>query len=149
MCIRDRASTVTATLKVTGQIDAVRDGTSITLTPAYKNTLRKPDSLGTVQIYSSADQYTEPVTDLFEVRSNDNGGFVITRAEGVQLNTKLKYRAVLTNSFDGIPVTSTPVALRMILGASKITLDAQNAALYLLDKNSRADFRVFLSLIHI
>lgn len=138
---KEQASAVTAKLKAAGQIDAVRDSTSITMTPTYKNALRKPDG-ETIQIYSSEDQYKEPVTDLFRVESNGNGGFVITRAEGSQLNAKLKYRAVLTASFGEVTVTSAPVVLKLTMGSVKLTIDAPNPALYTVDKNSRASFRL-------
>ena len=138
----ENKSTVTATLKAAGQLDVIRDSTAITVTPTYKNVLRVPNTYWRMDIYSSADNYVTPVTDLFHVEKTDSGSFVITRAEGAQINPKLKYRAVLTSKFAEVTVVSAPVALKLTAGSAKITAQVSDSALYAADKNSRVDFRL-------
>ena len=138
----ENKSTVTATLKAVGQLDVIRDSTAITVTPTYKNVLRVPNTYWRMDIYSSADNYVTPVTDLFHVEKTDSGSFVITRAEGAQINPKLKYRAVLTSKFAEVTVVSAPVALKLTAGSAKITAQVSDSALYAADKNSRVDFRL-------
>ena len=138
----ENKSTVTATLKAAGQLDVIRDSTAITVTPTYKNVLRVPNTYWRMDIYSSADNYVTPVTGLFHVEKTDSGSFVITRAEGAQINPKLKYRAVLTSRFAEATVVSAPVALKLTAGSAKITAQVSDSALYAADKNSRVDFRL-------
>ena len=138
----ENKSTVTATLKAAGQLDVIRDSTAITVTPTYKIVLRVPNTYWRMDIYSSADNYVTPVTDLFHVEKTDSGSFVITRAEGAQINPKLKYRAVLTRKFAEVTVVSAPVALKLTAGSAKITAQVSDSALYAADKNSRVDFRL-------
>lgn len=138
----ENKSAVTATLKAAGQLDVVRDSTAITVTPTYKNVLRVPNTYWRMDIYSSADNYATPVTGMFHVEKTESGSFAITRAEGAQINAKLKYRAVLTSKFVNVTVKSSPIALKVTAGSAKITAQASGSALYAADKNSRADFRL-------
>ncbi|MDY3225228.1 MAG: leucine-rich repeat protein [Candidatus Faecousia sp.] len=133
---------ISAALKLSGSIDVNRDDTAITLTPTYRNCQRLPDAEETIRIYSSADGYTSEITGQFAVRQLDSDAFVISRKKDCPLNSKLKYRAVLTTSMGGVTVTSSPVTLKVSAGSAKITLDASNAVLYASDRYSRAVFRL-------
>ena len=133
-------SGVTASLTARGGIDVIRDGSAITLRPVYKNCGEVARREEEIRIFCSADQYTQPVTGLFDIRRDDQGGFVVTKAPGAELDRSRKYTAVLYASFGDVMVTSAPAVLKLGMGSAKLSLTPVEGTLLTMDRNSRTEF---------
>ncbi len=133
-------SGVTASLTARGGIDVIRDGSAITLRPVYKNCGEVARREEEIRIFCSADQYTQPVTGLFDIRRDDKGGFVVTKAPGAELDRSRKYTAVLYASFGDVMVTSAPAVLKLGMGSAKLSLTPVEGTLLTMDRNSRTEF---------
>lgn len=131
-------SKVTASLKAGGTIDVIRDASSVTVRPTYKNYAGLTPLEKVLTIFSSADgkTYTEDVTSRFRITPNADGSYTVTKQPGEQLNTALKYRAVLT--LPGVE-NSDPayVSLTVKSGSAPIKLSG-TAVLYRNDRFSRS-----------
>ena len=131
-------SKVTASLKASGAIDVIRDGSCVTVRPTYKNYAGVTPLEKVLTIFSSADgkTYTTDVTSRFLITPNGDGSFTVAKQPGEQLNTALKYRAVLT--LPGVE-NSDPayVSLTVKSGSAPIKLSG-TAALYRNDRFSRS-----------
>ena len=129
----------TVSLKTGGAIDVIREGTSILVTPAYKNCmdLQKEEKLN---VYSSADQFTTPVEGLFHIEKDDLGRFVLTAAPG--LDHTRTYKVELENTVSGVTVKSAKVSVKVKMGSAKLTLAADGTTLFGNDCNDRIGFRI-------
>jgi len=131
-------SGVTASLKISGTLDVIRDSTFVTVTPAYKNYVGQSALEKTVTVRASRNgkQYTEDVTELFRIQWQEKGGFTVAKAPGAQLDTGLKYRVEL--SFPEAPGSAAAVkALTVKSGKASVKLGGE-AELYRADQYSRA-----------
>ena len=135
-------STITASLKVSGKIDVIRDGSAVTVTPSYKNCLTGTKKTEKVFIFSSRDGYTEDVSHLFEINPNGKGGHSITRAEGAQLDHTLKYKVKVVTTIGNTNVESAKVSMSVAMGSAALTLAAENTTLFAKDRNDRAVFQL-------
>ena len=127
-------STVTATLKVKGTLDVIRDGSAVTVTPAYKNCAADTRRVEKLIILDSANT---DVTALFRIDRNANGTYTVTKAKGAQLELTQKYQAKLLTTFgDAPPVESKPVKLTVKMGTAKLTPQI-DGTLFTDDRNSR------------
>lgn len=135
-------STVTASLKTKGSIDVIRDGTSVTVTPAYKNYAGLADIEPALTIESFSSKKGEPYQPVsegqFVVTPNANGSYTIAKVPGALVNPALKYRAKLTFKGGAQPAY---VNLTVKTGTVKATLDG-TPVLYQIDRNSRGTFKI-------
>lgn len=140
-------SQITGNLKLTGKLDVIRDGSGITAVPSYRGCVNAPRSEA-LEIYSSADGYQRPITDLFRVTANGAGGYTIARAPGKQIDHTLKYRVKLVTTFPGtseapIVVTSKFQNLSIMMGSAKLTAKAARSSLFIQDPNDWLSFSIY------
>ena len=130
---------VTASMKASGTIDVVRDGTAITVTPSYKNYAGLADIAPQLTIESgNGKTYKEVDAGLFSIVHNENGTFTITKLPGAEVDTALKYRAKLTFKGGANP---TYVNLAVKSGTAKVAVSG-TPVLYKADRFSRGTFRL-------
>lgn len=130
---------VTASMKASGTIDVVRDGTAITVTPSYKNYAGLADIAPQLTIESgNGKTYKEVDAGLFSIVHNENGTFTITKVPGAEVDTALKYRAKLTFKGGANP---TYVNLAVKSGTAKVAVSG-TPVLYKADRFSRGTFRL-------
>ena len=132
---------VTASMKASGTIDVVRDGTAITVTPSYKNYAGLADIAPQLTIESWSGRRGEDyqnVEGLFGITSNANGTFTITKVPGAEVDTALKYRAKLTFKGGANPAY---VNLAVKSGTAKVAVSG-TPVLYKADRFSRGTFRL-------
>lgn len=132
---------VTASMKASGTIDVVRDGTAITVTPSYKNYAGLADIAPQLTIESWSGRRGEDyqnVEGLFGITFNANGTFTITKVPGAEVDTALKYRAKLT--FDSCAKPAY-VNLAVKSGTAKVAVSG-TPVLYKADRFSRGTFRL-------
>lgn len=126
------------TLKASGSIDVIRPGTSITLTPMFKNwyghTLQPED----LQFYRSG-TVIDPAP--FHVTVKD-GSYVIT-SNGAQ--SSAKYTVAFCAQQGGKTVSSKPVALKVKMGTVKVTLSTKEVTLLKNDRYDRGYFRLVVT----
>ncbi|MBQ3193828.1 MAG: leucine-rich repeat protein [Oscillospiraceae bacterium] len=134
-------SAITGTLKLIGGIDVIRDGSSVTVTPTYKNCGANAEREERIEIYCSADKYAEPVTNLFDITRNADGTFTVTKSG--EVDHTLKYQAKLVTDFgNGIVVESKLTSLKVTMGTAKLTATADSETMFAKDKNCRVTFTV-------
>jgi hypothetical protein len=112
-----KSSKVTSSLKISGKVDVIRNGSEITVTPSYKNCVADTTRSEELFIYSSADNYQTPVNDLFSITPNENGGYTIKRAEGAALNHTKKYKVRLETTIGDTPVKSALTSITVTMGS--------------------------------
>ena len=127
---------VKSTIKATGFIDVIRDGSAITVTPSYTNVLNVDvDENAVLKIYSSADKFK---TAIAEVKA-ENGIFSIDKS--VISDQTLKYKAQLETQIGGNTVKSNLISLTVKMGTAKLTVKSSDTTIFAKDKNDRAVFR--------
>jgi len=137
--LKDSKAKITSSLKAKGSIDVIRDGTAVTITPSCKNCGNETERQEELLIYSSADNYTNPVNHLFRIEQDDQGRYTLTAAEG--LDHSKTYKAKLVTRFEGIdPIETKLVKITVKMGTAKLTLKAEGNILFAKDKNSRVNF---------
>ena len=143
--LASKKSKVTLSLKAKGTLDVIRQGSAITLTPAYKNCTAGKAWEEKILIYSSADKYKEPVQTwregdedgLFHVERLENGSYVLTRNGAI--NPNLKYKVELVSELEGLePVSSGKVSISVKMGSAKLSLKSSGTTLFAKDKYDRA-----------
>ena len=130
-------SVVTATVKASGKIDVIRDSTSITVTPTYKNCTAQAERTESLIILNAKNV---DVTDLFLIGRNDNGSFNIRRNPEAKLDHSQKYKVKLIAAFNGTTVETKEVSLSVSMGSTKLAVAAKDATLFAKDKNDRVVF---------
>ena len=125
----------TVSLKASGTIDVIREGTAVLVTPSYKNCMDLPRS-ETLKVYSSADKFTEPVAGLFHIERDDYGRFVLTAEPGLD-HTK-SYKVELESTVSGITVNSAKISVKVKMGSAKLTVKTSDTILFAKDKYDRA-----------
>lgn len=141
--LEEGKSKVTATLKAQGAIDVVRDGTPLTLTPAYKNLSAQTVREETLVFYKTVGKQQEDASDLFAYTANEDGTFTVTKAERAQLDHSCKYTAKLITSINGTVVAeSRAISLGVKMGSAKLTATAKDGVLFVNDKYDRAEFSI-------
>lgn len=140
-----KKSAVTVNLKTSGKLDVIRDGSAVTVTPSYKNCREETERTEKLFIYSSEENYTTCVNDLFQIKSDGKGGYTIAKAAGKQIDRSLKYKVVLETVFgenEEKTIRSSMASLRVTVGSAKLTLKAKNTVLFAKDKNDRLAFAI-------
>ncbi len=138
-------STVSASLKAKGAIDPIRDGSSVVITPSYKNYAGETELTKTITIWSSRDSknYTLDVTNQFQITENDDGTFAISKVPGAVLDTSLKYRAILS-----FPDTSSsaPAFATLPVKYGKVSVKTSGTpVLYKKDRFSRGNVSLIIA----
>ena len=131
---------ITASLKAKGTIDVIRQGTELTLMPAYKNCAADTPWEQKLEVYTSLDKYKEPVESPFEIRENADGSF--TLRNGGSLNPKTGYKIRMVANCNGVEVQTSQVGVSVKMNSAKLTLSANNPTLFARDKHARAPFRI-------
>ena len=122
-------STVTGTLKTTGNLDVIRDGTALTITPTWKNC---NDAARTEELKIFCGD--EDVTNRFVIEEED-GKYILSRGEN--LDHSQKYTATLTATFANGETAVATGDLKLKMGSVKLTLKADSTTLFANDKHSR------------
>ena len=128
----ENKSAVTGSLKVTGSLDVIRDGTALTVTPTWKNCNDAEREVTLVVRNGSG----KDVTDRFNITEED-GKYILTRAGA--LDHSGKYTVTLTAAFAGGATATASAALKLKMGSAKLTLNAESTPLFAKDKNSRVN----------
>ena len=130
---------VTTSMKASGTIDVVRNSTSITVTPSYRNYMGLVDIHPQLTIESGNGRIYQSVeAGLFNIVQNGNGTCTITKAPGAKVDTTLKYRAKLTCDNCAKPAY---VNLAVKSGTAKVSVSGA-PVLYKADRYSRCAFRL-------
>ena len=125
-------STVTGTLKATGNLDVIRDGTALTVTPTWKNC----NDAERTEILTIRNGSGEDVTANFSITEED-GKYILTR--GADLDHSQKYTATLTATFANGETAVATGALKLKMGSAKLTLKADSMTMFANDKHSRVN----------
>lgn len=128
-----KASAVVVTAKTTGFIDVIRDTTQIVVTPGYRNYLGYTPLEKQAKILWAADgkNYTQDVTNLFDLTWADDGKLKLRRAGELQLTGK--YRLELA-----VQGAAKPALVNLTLKSGTAKVTAAPAVLYSKDANSLA-----------
>jgi hypothetical protein len=127
-------SEVTVTLKTSGKIDVIRDGSAVTVTPAYKNILDTSAAEEELFIYNSK---KVQVNDLFHIEPNGDGSYTITKAEGAAL-TAGTYKIKLAAKIGEQEIESKQISLSVTMATPKLTTLTSDTTLFAKDKHDRA-----------
>lgn len=129
----EKASAVVVTAKTTGFIDVIRDTTQIVVTPGYRNYLGYTPLEKQAKILWAADgkNYTQDVTNLFDLTWADDGKLKLSRAGELQLTGK--YRLELA-----VQGAAKPALVNLTLKSGTAKVTAAPAVLYSKDANSLA-----------
>lgn len=129
----EKASAVVVTAKTTGFIDVIRDTTQIVVTPGYRNYLGYTPLEKQAKILWAADgkNYTQDVTNLFDLTWADDGKLKLRRAGELQLTGK--YRLELA-----VQGAAKPALVNLTLKSGTAKMTAAPAVLYSKDANSLA-----------
>ena len=130
-------SNVTSTLSLKGSLDVIRDSSTVTVTPIYKNCAADTPRTEELRILRSD---STDVTDLFQITKNQNGTFTIAKARGTQIDLTQKYQVMLFTSFNGSPVQSKFSNLSVKMGSAQMNAVTEGT-LFTRDKNSRVSIR--------
>ena len=124
-------SKVTGTLKATGNLDVIRDGTALTITPTWKN-CNDAERTEELKIFCG----DEDVTNRFIITEED-GKYILSR--GAHLDHTQKYTATLTATFANGTTATASGSLKLKMGSAKLTVDADRTTLFANDKHSRVN----------
>ena len=130
-------SKVTVSLKASGKIDVIRDGSAVTVTPTYKNRLTATPAGEALYIYNAADRSKTCVNHLFDIQSDGKGGYSITKAEGVTLPTGT-YKVRFEATFGTTKMDPEEVSMTVIMGSTKLTNQMMGSTLFSKDRNDMA-----------
>ena len=130
-------SAVTSTLKLKGNLDIIRDGSSVIATATYKNCAADAKREEALVIVDSGNA---DVTKLFSITKNADGTFTIQKAKDALLDIKEKYQVKLVTTFGETQVESKPVKLTVKMGSAKLTA-VVDGAIFAKDKHSRLKVR--------
>ena len=120
----------------------IRDGSVITLTPAYKNVTAQTEKSESLVFYKTANKVTTEANELFDYTVNANGTITVTKAEGAMLDHSAKYTVMLVTDVNGSQVCeSKAISISVKMGSAKLTLKAADTMLFAQDKHDRVVFR--------
>lgn len=125
-------SDITGSLKLTGTLDVIRNGTAITVMPSWKNCADAERKENLTVLNSDG----EDVTNCFRI-TEQNGFYLLSRAGGAMLDHTRKFSVVLTADFGNGVKAEASSSLKLKMGSAKLTANTDNTALFAKDKNSR------------
>ena len=140
--LEEKKSTVTASIAAKGNIDVIRDGSAITITPAFKNVTAQTSKTLKLQFTKTINKVTTDATELFDYTVNANGIITVIKAEGAKPDHSAKYQVKLVATINGKEISSKAIPITVKQGSAKITLKADSNALFSQDKNDRIEFRL-------
>jgi len=132
VAVLKKGSVVKSTIKATGTLDVIREGTAITIKPTYTNYLNvNVDEDAVLKIY---DNYNAVIAEVYA----ENGIFTIDSS--VISNHVLKYKAQLETKLPGKaePIKSNQISLSVKMGAAKLTTGSGGTTMFAKDRNDRA-----------
>ena len=135
VAVLKKGSVVKSTIKATGTLDVIREGTAITVKPTYTNYLNvNVDTDAVLKIYSSKDSFKKAIAEVYA----ENGIFTIDSS--VISNHVLKYKAQLETKLPGKaePIKSNQISLSVKMGAAKLTTGSSGTTMFAKDRNDRA-----------
>ena len=135
VAVLKEGSAVKSTIKATGTLDVIREGTAITIKPTYTNYLNvNVDTDAVLKIYSSKDSFKKAIAEVY----SKNGIFTIDSS--IIGNHTLKYKAQLETKIPGKtdPIKSNQISLSVKMGAAKLTAKSSGTTLFAKDRNDRA-----------
>ena len=136
------------TLKSSGKIDVLRPGTSVKLTPVFKNVygvdLEADFSVSVIMTYDGVYNQVRDLdwTFYFDIEVVDNKSWVITPRPEALISHKDKYKVVVTGC--GISA-SKENALKMVQGKATIKQDKKSVTLLKTDCHSRGEVNLSLT----
>lgn len=134
-------SAVTSALAVKNTIDVIRDGSTISLTPTYKNCFAETEKEEHLIFYKTVDKEQVEVNDLFAYMRNADGTFSIRKAENAELDHSAKYSVQMVTSINGSEICrSKMVAMTIKMGTAKLTATATDTVLFAKDIHDRVLF---------
>ncbi|MCR5137683.1 MAG: leucine-rich repeat protein [Oscillospiraceae bacterium] len=133
-----KSPAASVTLKATGGIDVLRQGTQAVITPTFKNWYGY--DLSRAKLYINGKLVDGRDSMLFEKEFVD-GHFVITPKYGVNINPKTTYS--VTMSLDGY--TTKPVKLPVKMGTVKIDQSVKSLTLLKNDRFDRQTVKLILN----
>ena len=139
----EKKSNISASIKASGFIDVIREGTVITVTPTFVNAFVSDvdaDSMSLKFYRKDGKTWTEVKGNEipFACDPDENGRFVITAKESL-VHTD-KYQVELVARIDGKEILSKRINLTVKMGSAKLTVKASDTTLFAKDKNDRALF---------
>lgn len=142
--LKENKSDITASLKLSGSLDVVRDGSAITVMPSYKNCGNTVERTEILQILDKdgrviADSSWEK-NETMNIRKDHQGRYILTRVPGALLDHTQKYTVKLIAGIDGNAPVTAETAMKLMMGSSKLTLTADNSVLFSRDIHSRVNF---------
>jgi len=137
----ENKSKISLNLKAKGSIDVIRQGSEVVITPTYKNCTDSKPWEEKILVFTSADNYKEPVDGVFLVERNDIGQFILTQAGAVDPN--LKYKVCLVSKLGDVRIKSKLTNISVKMGNAPIIMEAEDTILFAKDKYDRAVFKVF------
>ena len=133
VAVLKKGSVVKSTIKATGTLDVIREGTAITIKPTYTNYMNvKVDEDAVLKVYSSKDNYKNAIAEVYA----ENGIFTIDSS--IISNHVLKYKAQLETEIGGETIKSNQISLSVKMGAAKLTAKSSGTAMFAKDRNDRA-----------
>ena len=132
------------TLKVTGFIDVVRPGSTVTVTPTVKNCYTYVPDKADLHIWKQNGKAFEDITGTarnpFDV-SVENGAFVLRQSGFIDHRTD-KFKVSLSAEMDGQSVNSAQAAVTVKMNAVKLAQSVKAVTLSAKDRNDRATVRL-------
>ncbi len=127
------------TLKLSGKIDVLRPGTSVTVTPTIKNWYLHELSANDLVFYRKENkkfvEITDPTQIPFDVELRE-GRFILTQKAPINHKTET-YGVGMRFNANEIPVnTAKPVAVSVTMGKAKLTQSVKSVQLLKRDKYS-------------
>ena len=135
VAVLKKGSVIKSTIKATGTLDVIREGTAITIKPTYTNYLNENvDEDAVLKIYSSKDSFKKAIAEVYA----ENGIFTIDSS--IIGNHTLKYKAQLETKIPGKtdPIKSNQISLSVKMGAAKLTAKSSGTTMFAKDRNDRA-----------
>ena len=77
---------------------------------------------------------------LFDVQPDGKGGYLITKAEGAQIDHTLKYKARLIATIGGFTETSKDISISVTMGSAKLTAAAMSDVMFAKDRHDEVIF---------
>lgn len=139
---------VSVSLKASGSIDTIRPGTTVTLTPTFKNyygyTL-KPEDISFYRTYKTrVDGKTVTVKDEYAADYFDvavrSGAYRVTLRDGVRLTASDSFKAMMRITIGENSYESKLCSVKLTTGKAKFTAEPAAVSLLLKDRYSRDTF---------
>ena len=135
----ENKSTVTVSLKASGSIDVIRDGSAVTVTPSYRNCTaqaRREEWLEVLDAEQNVIADSREENPVLKIQKDAQGRYVISKVPGADLDHTGKYTARLIAIFAGDETVSSAVKLTVKMGSAKMTPEG-SGTLFAKDKNTR------------